>query len=530
MNLFTAKRRAALTPMRVATPFFGVMAARYADFPDSAPKVSVVVEGCTHPRRTTLQSRRRRLLVFVVQSLALDALGCAPSYLGARPPSPFVSDAYLAHAPPEALPSVPRASLSARVGSDPSAATVELDLSTVIRTVVLSDPRIKAAFEGVEQARADVTTAALFPNPTLAVNVALVPLPGASFNAETKQGGPPQLDIGLSYALDTILFGKRDAATTEAKIGVDVALADHADVARQRIIDAIVSFFDVLEARELARLAREDLEQLQRLQTITERRVGFGSVGQVELDRIEIAVVSGRRRVLSVDAELDNARTRLRSHLRGAAGAHRADAAGTLDLSAPPAPIETESVLQLAEEHRPDLVSLRRQIDRADAAVATAKRNAWPTVTVSAGVTRQFQRTANGFPDASSMGGGLEVSLPFFDRNQGNIAHARSAARQAQALLDAGRIDLHAEVEQALRSYRVAFERVTTFDVQSLQLAQAARARIEAAYALGGRTLLEVLEARAAYRDVFREHVSARAELLRSLHRVNAVVGSQVLR
>lgn len=476
--------------------------------------------------------------------LGCGIVGCAPTYSGAKPPLPFVANTRLTEEPSSATSDEndarPARSTNATAsgaaangaGTELGAngANVELELPAVIRAVVLSDPRIRAALEDVEQVRADVITAGLLPNPILQADAVLFALPGSPFNAQTRQGGPPQIDIGLAYELDTILFGKRSAATTEAKRAVDVALADYADLARQRILDAIDAYFDVLEARELTRLVHQEFEQLERLQTITERRVVLGSVGQIELDRIRLATINGRRRVLSADAALDNARTKLRAKLGRTPFAARADARGTLDQTHPPAPIASDGVLELAEKNRPDLVSLRRQIDRAEASITTAKRNAWPTLSVSVNYTRQFQETAIGFPDANSVGGALAMSLPVFDRNQGNIAKAHAAVRQAEALLDAGLVDLRAEVEEALRSYRVAYETVTTFDVESLRTAEASRARIEEAYSLGGRTLLEVLDAQSAYREVFREHVNARAELLRAMHRVNAVVGSQVLR
>jgi len=489
---------------------------------------------------TLVHRARPRLVRFTSDHTFAPALavliglgGCVPTYHGARA-SHFVSGPPLL----DDAPSTQRVAQSAiSSGALPPSAKATDDLGAipvglpqVIRACVLSDPRILAALESVEHARAEHTTASLLPNPSLLVSRTLVPLPGSPFNAETRQGGPPQLDIGLSYSLDTLIFGTRSAAMEATRLGVDVAFAEYADVARQRILEAIHAYYDVLEAREILRLTREEVEQLGRLHSLTERRVQLGGIGTVELDRIRVALSGGRRRLLRAKAKLDNARSRLRASLGRAMGAERADADGTLEIDSPPAPPDLRSAMQLAEEHRPDLLALQRQVVRLRADLTREQRTAWPSLSVSAGYTRQFQKRAIGFPDASSWGAGLEMSLPIFDRNQGNIARAQSAVRQAELLLSAAQIDLRAEVEQAIRDYNVAYQLVSTLDEQALAAASSARQRIEEAYGLGGRTLLEVLDAQAAFREVFREHVEARAELLRALHRVNAVVGTEVLR
>jgi cobalt-zinc-cadmium efflux system outer membrane protein len=362
------------------------------------------------------------------------------------------------------------------------------------------------------------------------VSGTLVPFPGSPFNEETRQGGPPQFDIGLSYSVDTLIFGTRSAAMEATRLGVDVAFAEYAEVARQRILEAIHAYYDVLEARAQLEIAREEAEQLDRLHGITERRVQLGSVGHVELDRMRVALAGGRRRLRRAEAELDNAKSRLRAHLGRAAFANRVDAVGTLEIGSLPSPPDLRSAMQLAEERRPDLVALKRQVARASADLTVERRTAWPSLTVAAGYTRQFQEQAIGFPDANSWGAGIEMSLPIFDRNQGNIARAQSAVRQADLLVSAARLDLRAELEQAIRDYEVAYQLVTALDEEALNAAAYVRQRVEEAYRLGGSTVLEVLDAQSAFREVYGEHIVARAEVLRALHSLNATVGTEIIR
>lgn len=452
--------------------------------------------------------------------------GCTPYYRGERV-------RYAARGTPAVdewrAADTQRAAAITEARSDRESAPLLLTLPQVIRLCLLNDGRIRAAVESIEQARADVTTSSLLPNPTLSISQTLNPFLGAPFDATNNQGGPPQLDVELAYSLDALLFGKRNAAIAAAQRGVDVAIAQHADLARQRVIEAITAYFDVLEARELLRLAREEFEQLQRLESITERRVTLGSVGQIEADRFRVAVLAGRRRMLQAQATLDIAQSELRARLGRFRGVERAEAAGELTATVPPEPPSLERVLAIAEQHRPDFVAAQRQAAQARLQLTAEQRAALPSVSVRAVFTRQFQEQAIGFPDVSAWGVGLDVSVPLFDRNQGNIARSESSVRQADLQIEAARVDLRNELEQAIRHYRAAREIVTTVNEESLQSASAARRRVEESYALGGRTLIEVLDAQAAYREAFREHVQWRAQLLRALHRLNTAAGAEVL-
>lgn len=95
-------------------------------------------------------------------------------------------------------------------------------------------------------------------------------------------------------------------------------------------------------------------------------------------------------------------------------------------------PIDSETAFKLAEGNRPDLSALYRQLDKADSDIKLEERRAYPQVTPGIGYTRQFQQQAIGFPDANSWMAGINLTVPIFDRNQGNIAKAKSIKTQTQ--------------------------------------------------------------------------------------------------
>jgi cobalt-zinc-cadmium efflux system outer membrane protein len=183
----------------------------------------------------------------------------------------------------------------------------------------------------------------------------------------------------------------------------------------------------------------------------------------------------------------------------------------------------------LAEQARPDIISLRRQIARAEAAVHAEKTKGCPTLTPTLEYTEQFQHSL-GVPDMPTWDASVTLSLPLFDRNQGNVAKARSTEVQTALTLRAQLNDLRAEVEQAVDAFRAAYASVRANDPEQLRTARAVRDRIEVAYKAGGKTLLEVLDAERAARDAYRTYILGQSNYWYSLHRLNAAVGQQVLR
>src|SRR5262249_10631847 len=142
-------------------------------------------------------------------------------------------------------------------------------------------------------------------------------------------------------------------------------------------------------------------------------------------------------------------------------------------------PLSTEEALAIADDNRPDLVSLRRQIAKSEADIRVELTKACPPVTTTFGYTRQFQTKSIGFPDANSWMVQVTMELPFFNRNQGNRRKSESVLSQTQMNLQAQLVALRAEIEQALADYRVAYTNVTTDDPEQLKQARSVRDRIE---------------------------------------------------
>jgi cobalt-zinc-cadmium efflux system outer membrane protein len=402
-----------------------------------------------------------------------------------------------------------------------------LNLDEAIQEALAHAPDLGAACEAIAQARADLRTVSLVPNPQLNAGTTLQHLPGGQFTA-SNPGGPPQYNIDLAQPVDTFLFGKRTAAMESARRAVEVATADVDDLKRQRIGAVASGFFDVLEARALLDLSRVDLEDLRRVEGLIRRRVDLGGATKVDLDRAQLAAAVAAQDLRTAETTHAGALASLRALIGRGNAEPGFDVVGSLDVVHTEEAPGIEQVLELAEAARPSLISLRQQIEHWEAETRSQKRQAFPTVEVQLGWVYQHQEPI-GARDFSEWEAAVTTSLPVFDRNQGNIAKAESQARQARQTLAAARVALLAEITQAVAAFRGSAAAVVAADPLQLQAAQQVRDRMEAAYREGGRTILEVLDAEHAYREARRLHVHAQSSYWHALYQLNAVAGAPVL-
>ena len=306
--------------------------------------------------------------------------------------------------------------------------------------------RLCAALENIRQAEGDFTTSALRPNPTVQVNGVFLPL--RTFTPAAP-GGPPELDVIATYPIDWYLYGKRAAAISNAQIGVAVSNADYCDQVRQRLANTAGLFYDVLEARAMLQLAEEDLASLQRVEDITIKGVRFGGAGTIEAERVRLSVLDAQRDVRTRAVTLATNKAQLRAAIGRPQNSPECEVVGSLEIARPAGPLTAAEAIALAERNRPDIISLRRQIAKAHSGIEVEQTKARPTVSPSLGYQFQYQE-CNGMPNASSYTAQVNVSVPIFDRNQGNIAKAQSVLAQSCYNLQAQLVQTEAEVEQAV--------------------------------------------------------------------------------
>jgi cobalt-zinc-cadmium efflux system outer membrane protein len=401
-----------------------------------------------------------------------------------------------------------------------------ITLPMAIEMCVNNNFRVMASAEKVRQADADLITASLVPNASLFSDYQLIPLQHVDVQ---NQLGPPEADVLCSVPIDWLLFGKRLAAMRAARLGVDVSSASSANVLRIQLAQTVDAFYEVLMDDAYFKLAEKNLEELTEFEKLTQELAKSKKVGTLELDRITLAVHEAVLERHDRELALELAKARLRPLLGRTAADADFEVEGALTVSAVVPPLKLEEALAIAQARRPDLISAQRAIDQANAAVEFERRKAKPQVSIQPGLSYYNQHWMNGERNGPMFDIGISTTLPFTDRNQGNIRKAQALGRENQFTYFGDRADALADVEASVATYDDAVEHLTQFNTpETLKAARDLRKGMEAAYRGGERRLIELLDAQKAYQDRLAHSIEFESDYWRALNKLNASVGLQV--
>ena len=403
--------------------------------------------------------------------------------------------------------------------------TVVLGFDQAMFAGLSNHPTIGAALETIRQSEGDYLQSTLLPNPQLFTDIQMLPY-GRPFTPD-RQGGPPQQDVFVTYPIDWFLFGKRTASMISNQYGIHISQADYQDLLRKRIELIATIFFDVVEAHALAELAQANLDNLERVEVSTKQAVDVGKRPAVEFDRIHLDVLSAKQEQRRAQAIVISREAALRSVTGYTGELSRLRAAWDLATPLQLEAVSLEQAILLAESSRPDLESLRWQATKAGADIVVEQRAAKPAIAPSFGWTHQYQKAIEQ-PDADSWNANVTMSVPIFDRNQGRIAKAQASQRQVHCQYQVRVLEVRAEVQQAVAELRAAEDNARAVADEQLALAKKVRDSIVEAYELGGRPLIDVLDAQRNYRETYRLYITTRSNFWKSLYHYRAVIGRQV--
>lgn len=330
--------------------------------------------------------------------------------------------------------------------------------------------------------------------PQLSLNGSFAALSDRGLPAVTG-GGSTQYDsaAGLSLTQPVFTWGKIGAAIRAAEIGLKTS-DEQLRLARQAATrDVTVAFYNVLLAKELLRLANENLMQKGRHGEEAKKRFAAGVATDYDVLAAEVAVDNARPGVIRAENQVRLARERLRFYL--ALDDEEVDASGTLD----PLVSRTaqfDDALKSAFANRPELKDSAYRVGIYSELINIASADNKPRLDLKGGAGWHQLEFAGVRNDGPAWNIGLYLSFPFFDgmRTDGKVAQARSelATREIekQKLLD----NIRLEVRTALNDVKESSEIFTALS-GTVRQAERLLQMAEKGYELGVKIRLEVDDA-----------------------------------
>ncbi len=343
-------------------------------------------------------------------------------------------------------------------GAEPSVRTLTLD---DVRTIAMEQNKdIQKALEYRRYVEGRYVTERAAALPQLTAHL------GSTKSRDESQGGlmggiiPVETrihaaEVSLSQALFT--WGQVGAAIRAAKVGMANA-EDQLRIIREATLrDVTAAFYNVLLAKELNRIALQNLDQKDRhLQEMT-RKLQAGVATDYDVLSWEVAVENAKPEVIRTDNLIRTTLDQLRFLLGMDEG--QIDVSGVLDARDVPYP-EYEAALQVARAKRPELSEIRNRKKMAEEVVTIVNANDKPRLDLRADYGYKDWEQDKADSDGKLWTAGIYITFPFFDglRARGQVRQAKSEV--ASLKIDESKLQdaIALQVRDAINAVREAAE------------------------------------------------------------------------
>jgi outer membrane protein, heavy metal efflux system len=368
-----------------------------------------------------------------------------------------------------------------------------ITISDAVSIFLRQNLQLVAARYDIDTAEAEKLTARLRPNPQLNISTSDIPL---------KFTGPlikeQTYDYGVSQTVE--LGGKRSKRIAAAAANAELARGIFQTVVWQLTNDLKRKFYTALLAESLLKLAQENQKTFAETLRQTTELYKAGEISGLELKRLEVEKLKFDTDVANSQRDYEVAVRDLRVTLGGDYQAMDIDVAGTLDYQ--PYDFSPDELRADALAARPDLKAAQLGERAADAAIRLQNALRIPDLTFGAGV-EQVPLGTNTFNV------GVGITLPLFDRNQGERAKALIDRRRAQTQQQLLTNQVSSDVDKALVAFEIQKRRVELYRAGVLTKVDEIQNLTEFALKAGESSTLDLLDAIRTRRDTLASYYQA---------------------
>lgn len=379
-----------------------------------------------------------------------------------------------------------------------------------------ANPTLQAGQIGVDEFRAQETTAYLRPNPSLSLLADQIdPFPG----------GPAHGPFAFLLGSATVNYlherqHKRELRLESAQKATDIATSSQTDLERTLIFALRMAFVQALQEKAVLDLAKENLVYYDHVLDMNRERYRAGGIAQVDLDRLEIQRVQYESDLQTAEVNLRTAKIQLLTFLNDRTPVEQFEVIGPFDFSNQLAPLD--EIRETAIETRPDLKAAVQSIDKAktDHKLAIANGSTDPTFGFDVGRNPPIDQYI-----------GVSVSIPLriFDRNQGEKKRTELDISRNERFADAAKAQVFSDVDSAYAMVNSNVILLQPYRDRYLKQAERIRDTISFSYEHGAASLLDFLNAQADYRSVQVNYLNLVAAYLSAAGQLNLAVGREVI-
>ena len=347
-------------------------------------------------------------------------------------------------------------------------------------------------------ASADLLEAGLLQNPILSL---LFPV------------GPKQLEATLKWPIEVLWERPRREAS--ARLAADRVAAGLEQAGLTLVSDVKISYVEYTLAQDRLRLADQSVAELEQISKLMESRFQAGDVSLLEARTAAIDASRGRQDSMRARLDVVLRANELRSRLGLALDPREFDVVTAPAAFDPCGPMP--ALLEEALASRPDVRAAELGIE------AAAARLGWEESRVVA-ITAALDANSEG-REGFEWGPGVDVGLPFFNRNQAGLARANAEIQRAGVQYVAVRQRVASELLDATTQFQQASVALAGWrDTVLVPLEEQVQVA-NRAFADGDVAFLFVLEMQRRLTEARLRTREAEADLARALARIERAIG-----
>jgi cobalt-zinc-cadmium efflux system outer membrane protein len=383
-----------------------------------------------------------------------------------------------------------------------------------VRIALAYNQSLRANRFNIDQSKANEVTASLKPNPSISVGADAFPI----FAPQTIRFDTQIYSASLSYTVER--GGKREKRVVVAKDNTQIAAQTVTDNERTLRFQVVQAFINVLLAKSVLVLAKDDLANFSQEVDLNHARLVAGDLAEGDYLKLSIQKLQFEQDVSAAVLGLVQARATLRQLLGYQSVTDDFDVKGTLVHTKPS--VTMEDLEKKALESRPDLRAAHTGVTLANDTVSLAFGNRARDWTW--GGDYSFQS-----PSQSGAGVSFSIDLPIHDRNQGEIARSQAAAKQSIETEASTKVGVQTDVVNAYYGLKSNEEIVDLYESGYLKQASDSRDISTYAFQRGAASILDLLDAERSYRATQLAYRQALAAQMIAIEQLNQAAGAQVI-
>jgi len=396
-------------------------------------------------------------------------------------------------------------------------ASARIAMTDAVRLALERNHQLRAQRLNVDLSKADEITAALKPNTNFLSTNELFPVFTPSMLTWDNFVNNQNFVQSLTYLFER--GGKREKRTQVARDTTTVASQTTTDAERQLTFQTEQAFINVLLANSTLDLARENLKNFENVVDVNRERMRAGDLAESEFYKISLQKLQFEQDLSAAEVAVVQAKAALRQNVGYESLTDDFEVIG--DLNYRKYPVTLDDLKRDALAARPDWLAAQSGVSLArhtqDLAFANRARD------INGGI--EYDRAGS----LNAIGFTVSVDLPFHDRNQGNIAHAKVAIAQATEQQEFLRSTVLTDVVNAYATFQTSEKVVALYQSGYLDQAKQSLDITTYVYQQGSGTLLDLLDAERTYRSTQLAYRQALAAYMTSVQQINLAVGRQVL-